>query len=104
MWVARRRSHTLRSTARRRQGKGPAAGADRQSGHRQTSPQSAKRAKTAVPQDSISRPRFVERAAVKLARRADEVAAADFGEHAIERAGVVRLLGDRPARNALAVA
>src|SRR5215831_17863133 len=104
MPVARRRSHRPRSTASRRRGKGPAAGADRPSGRPQTSPQSAKRARTAVPRDSIDRPRIVERAAVKLARRADETGAADFGEHAIERAGIVRFLGDRPTRNALAVA
>src|SRR3974390_3081820 len=104
MPVARRRSHRPRSTARRRRDKGPATGAARPSGRPQTSPQSAKRARTALPQDSINRPRIVERATVKLACRADETGTADFSEYAIESAGIVRLLRDRPARNALAVA
>ena len=46
----------------------------------------------------------VERAGREFARRADELGAADLGQHEIERARVRLLVGDRAAHDAFAVA
>src|SRR5262249_30801030 len=48
--------------------------------------------------------RIVERPLVQGTRRAHQLGAADVHQHAIERDGVLFLLPDRTARNALAIA
>src|ERR1700744_4335104 len=52
---------------------------------------------------SVSRRRVIERARIKLRRRTDQRGAADFGQHAIENAGIRLLVGSGTMRNALAV-
>src|SRR3569833_3711559 len=53
---------------------------------------------------SIPRLRIVVRARTELRARADQLASADSSQHAIEDSGVSFLVGDRPVRNAVAVA
>src|SRR5262245_9664247 len=60
--------------------------------------------KSLAPKNSLPRGRPVEGSGRKLACRADQLGAADLGEHAIERPRILLLLGRRPAHDALAVA
>src|SRR5262249_29123560 len=53
---------------------------------------------------SVSRERVIKRAGIELRRGADQIAAADLGQHAIEHAGIGLFISDGPARNALAIA
>src|SRR5262249_47515760 len=53
---------------------------------------------------SLPRGRPVESAGRELARRADQLRAADFREHEVEGARVGLLVGERPAHDAFAVA
>src|SRR5882757_1817102 len=52
---------------------------------------------------SVSRDRLVEGAGIELRRGADQFAAADTGQHAIEHARIGFLVGDRAPRHALAI-
>src|SRR5262245_50902974 len=60
--------------------------------------------KSLAPKNSLPRGRPVEGSGRELARRADQLGAADLREHPIERLRIRLLLGRRPAHDALAVA
>src|SRR5688500_15627967 len=53
---------------------------------------------------SVSRDRVIERSGIQLRRRADEFAAADRRQHAVQKARVGLFVGDRTTRNAFPVA
>src|SRR5215472_6823794 len=53
---------------------------------------------------SIPRARPIEAAGIKLPARADQIGPADLGQDTIERARVQLLVGDRAARNGVAIA
>src|SRR5438309_1530006 len=52
---------------------------------------------------SLSGDGVIEGAGVELGRRSDQITAAGLGEHAIEHARIRLLVGDAPARNAVAI-
>src|SRR5919198_1793745 len=79
-----------------------AACAGPRAARRRTRQRASARARGAAMPRLLSRP--VEGAAVELARRAYELGAADLGQHAIERARIGLLLGDRPPHDAFGVA
>src|SRR6266545_5814140 len=80
------------------------SGSVRGPARREPAYQAAINSKSEISRSATSFSRPVEGAAVKLARRPDQLGAADLGQHAVERTGVGFLLVDRAAEDAFAVA
>src|SRR5947207_1807658 len=62
------------------------------------------RSESSLTTTSAPRGQAVERSGIELTRRADQLGAADLSEHAVERARIGLLLGQRAPHDALAVA
>src|SRR6185437_5279824 len=67
-------------------------------------PRAGFRARPAAGSRSVSPVRSIEGSSIESLGRADQLGAADLGEHGVESARVVGLVFDRTARDALAVA